>query len=239
MNKILITQPTFLPWLGYFDLIDQADILVFLDDVQLDKRSWQTRNKIKLGQIEKWITIPILSKNLSKQKIRDTLINNEQFKINKLFNLILHSYGKSKFYSKYNLELFDILKSATLNFKLIELNLKLINFLLLNFGINKNIYYSSSLNIDKKKSSKIIEICKKFKCNFLISTYGSRSYLEEDVSFFKENKIKIFLHNYDHPIYKQVTDPFISHISALDLLFNEGPKSIEIIRSGRKKLIEI
>ena len=75
MNKILITQPTFLPWLGYFDLIDQADVLVFLDDVQLDKRSWQTRNKIKLDQVEKWITIPILSKNLSKQKIKDTLIN--------------------------------------------------------------------------------------------------------------------------------------------------------------------
>ena len=239
MNKILITQPTFLPWLGYFDLIDQADVLVFLDDVQLDKRSWQTRNKIKLDQVEKWITIPILSKNLSKQKIRNTLINKEEFKINKLFNLILHSYGKSKFYSQYNLELFNIFESTNRNFKLIEHYLKLINFLLLNFSKNKKIFYSSSLNIDKKKSSKLIEICKKFKCSSLISTYGSKNYLEEDISFFKENKIKVFLHNYEHPVYNQVTEPFISHVSALDLLFNEGTKSIQIIKSGRKKLIEL
>ena len=140
---------------------------------------------------------------------------------------------------KFLLELFNIFESTNRNFKLIELNLKLINFLLLNFSINKKIFYSSSLNIDKKKSSKLIEICKKFKCSSLISTYGSKNYLEEDISFFKENKIKVFLHNYEHPVYNQVTEPFISHVSALDLLFNEGTKSIQIIKSGRKKLIEL
>ena len=237
MNKILITQPTFLPWLGYFDLIDQADILVFLDDVQLDKRSWQTRNKIKLNQDAQWISIPIISKNLSKQTIKNTLINKNELKINKIFNLIHHGYSKSEFYSHY--KLFSVFEKCASNFKLIKLNLCLINFLLLNFGIKKKIFYSSSLGIKTQRSNKIIEICKKFKCNSLISSYGSNNYLENDISLFRRNEIDVFLQNYRHPNYKQITEPFISHLSALDLLFNEGPKSFEIIKSGREKLIKL
>lgn len=239
MNKILITQPTFLPWLGYFDLIDQADILVFLDDVQLDKRSWQTRNKIKLNQDTQWISIPILSKNLSKQTIKDTLINKNEFKINKVFNLIHHGYSKSEFYSQYKLKLCSMFEAYEHNFELIKLNLCLINFLLLNLGIRKKIFYSSSLNIKTQRSNKIIEICKKFKCNSFISSYGSKNYLEEDISLFRRNKIDVFLQNYHHPIYKQISEPFISHLSAIDLLFNEGPKSFGIIKSGREKLIKL
>ena len=61
---------TFLPWLGYFYMIDKADEFVFLDNVQFDKRSWQQRNKIKTPNGDDWITVPVLSKGMSKQLIK-------------------------------------------------------------------------------------------------------------------------------------------------------------------------
>ena len=60
--KISIMQPTYLPWSGYFSMIKNADIFVFLDDVQFDKRSWQQRNRILLNKKETFLTVPVISK---------------------------------------------------------------------------------------------------------------------------------------------------------------------------------
>ena len=60
--KLLITQPTFLPWIGYFDLIEKSDLIVFLDDVQFEKRSWQQRNQIKTANGLEWFSIPVFTK---------------------------------------------------------------------------------------------------------------------------------------------------------------------------------
>ena len=57
--KIAIAQPTYLPWLGYFDLIDQVDAFVFLDNVQFEKQSWQQRNRIKTPTGLQWLTVPV------------------------------------------------------------------------------------------------------------------------------------------------------------------------------------
>ena len=72
MNLTAIMQPTFFPWIGYFDLIDQVETFVFFDDVQLVKRSWQVRNRIKSANGELFLTIPI-----KKNKIRDELLISE------------------------------------------------------------------------------------------------------------------------------------------------------------------
>jgi hypothetical protein len=58
-----ISQPTFLPWAGYFGLLDFVDEFVFLDDVQFNKRSWQQRNNIKINNQTFFLTVPVISKN--------------------------------------------------------------------------------------------------------------------------------------------------------------------------------
>ena len=78
MTTIAIMQPTYLPWLGYFDLIDRSDILVFLDSVQFDKRSWQQRNRIKTPNGELMLTVPVLTKGKFDQKICDVMIDQSQ-----------------------------------------------------------------------------------------------------------------------------------------------------------------
>ena len=82
MKTIAIMQPTYLPWLGYFDLINRSDVFVFLDSVQFDKRSWQQRNRIKTPNGELMLTVPVLTKGRSDQKICDVMIDPSQ-KFNK------------------------------------------------------------------------------------------------------------------------------------------------------------
>ena len=74
-KKIAIMQPTFLPWMGYFAMIDYVDEFVFLDSVQFAKRSWQQRNKIKVGDTDKWISVPVKSKSSFDQNINEVLLS--------------------------------------------------------------------------------------------------------------------------------------------------------------------
>jgi hypothetical protein len=78
-----ISQPTYLPWGGYFGLLNFVDEFVFLDDVQFSKRSWQQRNLIKVNNEKKFLTVPVLKKKKSEQKIYEVKINKEDNSVNK------------------------------------------------------------------------------------------------------------------------------------------------------------
>ena len=235
--KILITQPTFLPWVGFFDLIDQADIVVFLNDVQFSKRSWQQRNKIKTKNGLEWITIPAEVKGLRNQNIKDTKINLKNFDFEKFKNKIIFNYSKAKYFSIYIGDFFKIIENELSNGSISDLNLSIIKWLMKIFKIEKKIYLSSELDVDGKKTQKIINICNKLNSKSYISTIGSKEYLQEDIELIKKNKIKTYFHNYIHPKYTQCYTPFIPFASSLDILMNEGDKSLSIIKSGRLKLI--
>ena len=57
---VTIHQPQYMPWLGYFDKADRADIFILLDDVQFKKNEWQNRNRIRTSQGWQWFTVPVL-----------------------------------------------------------------------------------------------------------------------------------------------------------------------------------
>ena len=234
---IFISQPTFLPWIGYFDLIDQSDLFIILDDVKFEKQSWQQRNKFKTKNGFELFTIPVISN--SQCLINETLIFNPQ-KIKKKFaNSLTTNYSKSKYFDKYSslfIELFD--KSFDTQ-SLCSLNINLIKLCLQILEIKKKIIYSSELKIKKRKSEKLIEICKQFNQNDYLSTVGAKEYLLEDKQKFIDKNINVYIHNYECLKYKQLYEPFQNYLSILDLILNEGNKSINIIRSGRKENIKL
>ena len=95
-----IMQPTFLPWLGYFALMEQVDYFVLLDDVQLSKQSWQVRNRIKMNNDNKlWLSLPI-KKNRLYTNINEVEISDDQRLINKILNSFKHHYSKMSIFSK-------------------------------------------------------------------------------------------------------------------------------------------
>ena len=67
--KCVILQPSYIPWRGYFDQINRADVFVFYDDVQYDKHGWRNRNQIKTAQGRQWLTIPVHSSGVVEKSI--------------------------------------------------------------------------------------------------------------------------------------------------------------------------
>lgn len=229
---ISISQPTFLPWSGYFDLIDTVEKFVFLNDVQFSKQSWQQRNKIISDENAIWVTIPVY-KNKGFSLINETKIFREKKEIRKFIKTIRQNYFKSKYFHNYFEDFVEIFENSLKLDFLDKFNIEIIKWFMEKIGIKTQIFISSDLKISKKRSLKIIDICKQLNSSVYISNHSANEYLKEDIKFFYEEKIRVFLHNYNTQKYNQNSKNFNGQISMLDMLFNEGPNCLSIIRSGR------
>ena len=233
-----IMQPTYFPWMGYFDLIDQTDIFILLDDVQLVKRSWQVRNKIRTSNGPLFLTVPI-AKTLTRDEctIQKAEINYENYWHHKHLNSIRNSYARSPYFDL----VFTWVESVyEKKFQFLsDLNRAFIISIADTIGINTKIITASSLgNIEGKKDTRLANICLHVGADQYLSPQGSADYLESGSpgGNIAENNIEVYYHNYDHPTYRQLYEPFIPYICILDLLFNKGfDDALEVIRSGRRK----
>src|SRR4030042_156908 len=140
--RIVIMQPTYLPWSGYFELMYNCELFVFLDDVQFNRRSWQRRNRIKTANGELMLAIPVRCLN-NYTLIKDVLINNEIPWNVKHLSAIKSNYGKATFFDRYFQKFENIYSQKYL--RLLDLNLALINFLKKQIGINTPSILSSTL----------------------------------------------------------------------------------------------
>ena len=224
---VAIMQPTYLPWVGYFNLINKSEYFVFLDDVQFDKRSWQQRNKIIINSHQRYLTVPVISKNKYLQKLSEVKIDNSRKWQKVHLNSIKFNYGKHKYFD----EIFNYIEKIYLQEEeyLINLNIKLIKEITKYLGIKLNYDLSSSYKVQKKGGDKIYEILKKLNAEKYLSPIGSKIYLDKISEFHKE-KIKIEYIDYKCKSYDQRNQSkFLSNLSILDLIFNHGRGSINFI----------
>lgn len=226
----VIMQPTYLPWVGYFDLMDQADVFVLLDSVQFDRRSWQQRNRVKGPQGEQWLTVPVLSKGRVEQRIAEVQIDTSSGFARKHLESLRHAYGKAPSYAAYADGLARILESGHAH--LAELTGALIERLRDALGIATPIVRSSSLGVGGKRVELLIEVCRAVGADTYLSPAGSRAYLETDDSFAQQG-IALHYHAYVPVPYRQLYGAFLPFLSVVDLLFNEGDRSLAIVRAGR------
>jgi len=227
--RLAISQPTYLPWIGYFDLIDQVDKFVLLDDAQFERRSWDQRNRIKSPTGLQWVTVPVHNRGRREQRLCEVEICDRRF-WEKEVRSIEARYGEAPYFEIYFPRLKELHSEAGL--KLVDLNLALIKWISSELGLTTPMVRSSSLNVDGRRSGRLAAMCKLLGATDYVSP-RTALYLLEDLRIFAESGIKVWFHNYTHPEYKQRFPPFCAYASVLDLLFNEGPRSLEIIRSGR------
>ena len=225
-----ISQPTFFPWIGYFGFLDRIDKLIFLDDVQFAKRSWQQRNNIKLNGKKHFLTISVKSKGKFNQKISEVEIiydkNLEQIK-----KRIFYAYKDTHYFKNYYECICKILDKK--HTYLSELNIDLIKFFIKALNIKINLDYSSKYPVASNKEKLIFELCKLNDCDQYLTTIGSKDYLE-GFQFIPGTNIRIDYFEDKNIQYNQLDENFIPKLSILDLLFNEGNDSINIIRKGFK-----
>jgi hypothetical protein len=223
---VTIHQPEHLIWLGLVDKISKADIFVILDTVQYRKNYFQNRNKIRTQKGWTWLTVPV-KKHPLKTKIIDVEISYNQDWLKRYLNLIQVNYQEAKYFNKF----YPILEKTILKKyqHLSDLNSELIGFILSQFEIKPKIFKASELNLPEiKGGSKIVlEICKALSADTYLSGISGKDYLK--LSDFKAAGIKVIFHQFYHPIYKQLYEPFIPCMSSIDLLFNYGSKAKNIL----------
>jgi len=225
--KITIHQPNFLPYLGFFDKCDYADILVLYDSTQFKKNDYQNRNKIKGKDRWFWLTVPVNYKfgdTINEVKID----NSKEWKKDHLRSLET-CYSGSKYFNLYFSRIKDIYEKKW-NF-ISDFNVELIKFVLNELGIKCKVVLSSELGIKNKGTEALIEICKKLKSTKYISGRDGKKYLK--IEIFKREGLAVKFQNYQHPKYNQKFGEFKPYMCILDLLFNEGPNSLKVIRDGR------
>ena len=226
-------QPTYLPWIGYFDLMAQSEIFVLMDDVQFVKKSWQHRNRIKSAAGELMLSVPIVTAGRRFQPICETEIDARQPWATKHFRSIELNYAKAPYAAQYLPELRQIYEAPWK--MLAALNHTLISFLGRSMGIAARIQCASSFPSRKERNEHIIDLCKACGGNLLYDAGGAADVI--DAAALEKEGIRVVFQSYAHPEYRQLHGPFLSHLSALDLLLNEGPRSLEILRQGAAAIV--
>ena len=230
--KIAISQPTYLPWCGYLDLIDQVDTFVILDNVQFEKQSWQHRNRIKTPTGLQWVTVPVQFRGHFGQLIREVEIRDIGF-ASKHLRAIELNYRRAPFFEQYFPYLGRLLP-CQVGSKLVDLNLRLLQWLCSVLQMNSRLVRASELTAKGKRTELLANICAELGATEYLSPIGSADYLLDESEALTSRGIALAFQHYDHPEYGQLFPPFVAYASALDLLFNEGPRALEIIRSGRQ-----
>ncbi len=229
---VSVHQPQYLPWLGYFDKIDKSNCFVFLDTVQYKKREFQNRNKIRTKTDPIWLSVPVKTKGASLQRLSDVQIDNQINWQKEHINSLQTWYSSAPHFNDY----FSFFKAVYAKKweRLIDLNIHIIEFILDILDINTKIYLESEIKTQYTSTLRLVEICNKLEADIYLSGIGGKDYLDE--LKFSENKIDLQYQNFTHPTYLQQftlgENKFSPYMSIIDLIFNAGPKSIDILRKG-------
>lgn len=220
-------QPVYLPWLGLFHKIALSDMFCIFDDVQYLKKDWNNRNQVKTSSGALWLTVPVYTEGHREKPIRDMEINNTVDWRKKHWKTLYLSYKKAPFFSSYADFFEDLYSKEWVN--LVSLNNHILFYLLDVLGLKVKICKASEIKFEGYKSELVLDMCKKLKADMYIFGALGKDYAEIDQ--FHSAGIAAFFQEYKHPEYNQLHGKFIPYMSVVDLLFNEGARSFEILMS--------
>jgi len=229
MSKtIAVVQSNYIPWRGYFDLINSVDEFILYDDVQYTIRDWRNRNIIKTQNGPRWLTIPVEVKGKYFQKIKDTVISDTTWG-RKHWASIIHNYSRAKYFLIYR-ELFKDLYLRSEDKLLSQINYRFIIAICQILGIRTTISRSMDYNLVGDKTDRLVHLCKQAGATAYVSGPSAKAYLDEDV--FRNESIAVAYIDYSgYPEYRQLYPPFEPSVTIIDLIFNEGPSATGYMKS--------
>lgn len=215
MKTLVVMQPTYLPWLGYFELMKQSDVFVFYDHVQFSKQSWQQRNRVYGKAGETMLTVPVIQRQ--GQPISEVEIDPASNFVRKHLETLKQCYGKAPGFTALFPELAAVYGKGHRLLK--DLNCDLIRLGRERLGVGNEFKFSSELGVTGDKVESLVGLCKSVGADRYYSPAGSRGYIEENNLFEKEG-IQLDFQAYEHPVYSQGAKEFKSHMAFVDYLFN-------------------
>ena len=229
---VAVHQPHFLPWLGYLDRMLKADLFIILDHVQFERRNYQNRTRILLDGQPYWLTVPVMQHSQQERIIDKQITNPEKVELrwwaSTHFQTLRHAYRKAPYFDTYAPSLRKMLESRW--DRLVDLDRELLDYLRDILGIRTPLVSSAELGIGGRRSELILNLCRAVKADTFITGMGaSRDYLDRQA--FADAGIEVTCQNFEHPQYAQChSGAFVPGLSALDVIFNHGPESREILR---------
>ncbi|MGL4191292.1 MAG: WbqC family protein [Vibrio sp.] len=228
MKKIAILQSNYIPWKGYFDLINMVDEFVLYDDVQYTRRDWRNRNKIKTPQGLKWLSIPVEVKGKYFQKINETLVSDKNWSVTH-WKTIKQYYSKAPYYKDYK-DLFEDFYMNNQETHLSLINARLIELVNSILGIQTKITWSSDYELMEGQTEKLLGICKQAGADVYLSGPAAKDYFDETLA--EKMGIRVEWMDYSgYPEYQQLHPPFEQGVTILDLIFNEGSNAKHFMKS--------
>jgi len=221
-------QPVYLPWLGLFHKIALSDTFCIFDDVQYLKKDWNNRNKIKTNSNAVMLTVPVLTQGYLEKSIWEIEINNSVNWKKKHWKTIYLTYKKAPYFSKYS-DFFEDLYQREWN-NLVELNDYILLYLLEELGIKVNIRRASDEKFKGAKSDLVLDMCQRLGADVYIFGALGKDYAE--LEKFNQAGVDVYFQEYLHPEYPQLYGEFNPYMSVIDLLFNCGDNSLDILMSG-------
>jgi hypothetical protein len=221
----VILQPSYIPWRGYFHLIQKAALFIFYDDVNFDKDGWRNRNRIKTAQGAKWLTIPVTAgphRDLHQTPINQVAICQDQPWRTTHWKTLQHSYSKAPHFKRYAplLESFYRAEHSLLS----EFVTGMTRALAQELGIcHTRFVNSSEIGSSGAKTDRLITLLTSVGATHYVTGPAAKSYMDE--SKFHAAGITIEYMAYDYPEYDQLYPPFDPRVSILDLLFMKGPEA--------------
>ena len=228
-KKVAVLQSNYIPWKGYFDIINLVDEFILYDDMQYTRRDWRNRNKIMTRNGLIWLSIPVEVKGKFFQKINETKVVDNQWAEGHWKSVELN-YKKATYFKEYS----EIIKNAYDKCKKEEY-LSKINYIFLTticyiLGIDTKITWSSDYEMVEGKTERLIGLVKSAGGDYYLSGPAAKDYIVEDL--FKESNIQLDWMDYsNYPEYTQLSDKFEHGVSILDLIFNEGPNATKFMKS--------
>ena len=224
--RVTILQPSYLPWLGFFEQMHRSDQFVLYDDVQFTRRDWRNRNRIRVQEGSVWLTVPVIQKNKYEQSLLETKIDNSTSWKRKHLESIRCHYSKTPFF-----DLYFPWCEKTFNREwdfLLDLSLETIQYLKGELKINTPLLRSSELGVPGNNTDRLISICKQLGATQYLSGESARNYISE--KDFSDQGIELEYQEYQHPEYPQRYEGFVPFLSTIDLLFNCGDKSMDFLK---------
>jgi hypothetical protein len=226
-KRVAIIQSNYIPWKGYFNIINNVDEFVLLDDVQYTRRDWRNRNLIKTAAGLKWLTVPVDVKGNYFVSIKDVQAVNNDWRADH-WNNIREAYKKARYFDLYKDQFEnEYLGSNEQNLSKINFNfIRLINFIL---DIKTPVRWAMEFDAPSGKSERLIHICKCLNADEYLSGPAAREYM--DIVQFEQNNIQVRWADYsNYPVYTQLYPSFEHGVSIIDLLFNEGSNAIGYLK---------
>jgi len=231
-KRIAILQSNYIPWKGYFDLINSVEEFIIYDEMQYTKNDWRNRNKIKGPNGLHWLTIPVKQLSLS-QRIIDTKIADVNWN-KKHLATIKQFYAKAPFYAEYKSFFEELYMNCTTHY-LSEINHQFLSQINLLLGIKTKLSWSHDYGLIEGKTERLVDLVQKSGGTEYISGPAAKEYINSKL--FEDAGIKLSWMNYNgYKEYHQMYQPFEHGVSIVDLILNVGPNATKYMNSFKNEV---